>query len=379
MSTVGARRVEIASPSVGQDEWEAIKAPLEAGWLTTGPMVADFERAFSRRHGVRRSVATTSCTTGLHLALAAVGIGPGDEVIVPAFTWVATANVVLYCGAKPVFVDVDPMSYNLDAAGVRAAVTSRTRAVIPVHLFGLCADIDAIRSACGDVLVIEDAACAAGASYLGRPAGSLGAVGVFSFHPRKVITTGEGGMLTTDNDLLADRATCLRNHGAAVSEEMRHAGSAPYLMPDFDEVGFNYRMTDMQAAVGLVQLAKLDAFIEERQRWAKWYASALGDLDWLQLPKVPDGYCHAWQSYVAVIRDGRDRQRVMEALHQAGIASRPGTHVPPELGLYRDRVGLRAGTFPHASMLGRQSIALPLHNRITESDLEAVSEVLHRL
>ena len=215
--------IAISSPSLGDEEWRALREPLESGWLTQGPKVKAFEEAFAERHGVHYALATTSCTTALHLALAALGAGPGDEVILPAFTWIATANVILYCGATPVFVDVERDTYNINCAAVESAVTARTRAVIPVHLFGLCADMDSLRTALPDnVKIVEDAACAAGAEYKSVTAGGLGDLGCFSFHPRKSIATGEGGMLTTNDDVLAARATALRNHGAGVSEEVRH-------------------------------------------------------------------------------------------------------------------------------------------------------------
>src|SRR5262245_24409381 len=269
------RRIQIAQPSMGEDELEALRGPLESGWLTQGPAVLAFERAFATRHGVSYALATTSCTTGLHLALAAIGIGPGDEVIVPAFTWIATANVVLYCGATPVLVDVSRETFNLDVDLVKSKVTPRTKAVIAVHLFGLCADIDRLRQTLPpNVTIVEDAACAAGAAYRGRSAGGLGQVAVFSFHPRKSITTGEGGMLTTNDPALAARAEILRNHGASASEEARHHGPKPYLLADFNVLGFNYRMSDLQGAVGAVQLTKLDRFIDERNHWASRYCEA---------------------------------------------------------------------------------------------------------
>jgi dTDP-4-amino-4,6-dideoxygalactose transaminase len=381
VKTLHHREIAIAAPAIGEEEWRALREPLESGWLTSGPKVTAFEQAFAARHRVRHAIATTSCTTGLHLALAAAGVGPGDEVVVPAFTWVATANAVLYCGARPVFVDVDPLTYNMRPDAAAAAMTGRTRAVIPVHLFGLCADVDEVQSAVPGAIVIEDAACASGASYKGRPAGGLGDAAVFSFHPRKTITTGEGGMVTTNDAALAARAACLRNHGATVPEEVRHGGHAPYVLPDFEVLGFNYRMTDLQAALGLVQLSKLDDFIDERRQRAGWYASALADLDWLQLPTAPAGYGHGWQSYVAVMRAdaGRDREDVMRRLQEAGIATRPGTHAVPDLGLYRRRADLRPEGYPVAAELSRRSIALPLHNRMDERDFEYVADVLHRV
>jgi dTDP-4-amino-4,6-dideoxygalactose transaminase len=202
----------------GEEEWQATREPLMNGWLTQGPKVAAFEKEFAERHHVKHALATTNCTTGLHLILTAMGVGIGDEVIVPAFTWVATANVVIYCGATPVLADVNPITYNIDPADVAGRITDRTKAVIAVHLFGLCADIDALRAVLPEhIPIIEDAACAAGASYKGKTAGSLGIGASFSFHPRKLITTGEGGMVTCEDDDLAETINMLRNHGASIS------------------------------------------------------------------------------------------------------------------------------------------------------------------
>jgi len=381
MNETARRNIAIALPSTGEEEWLALRESIESGWLSQGPKVKAFEDAFAERHKVAHALATTSCTTALHLALAAAGVGPGDEVIVPAFTWIATANVAAYCGATPVFVDVDPASYNMDMTQVERAVTEKTRAVIPVHLFGLCADMEALRAALpAGVVVIEDAACAAGAAYRGTPAGGLGDMACFSFHPRKSITTGEGGMLTTNDDALAESANMLRNHGASVSEEVRHHGPKPYLLPDFDVLGFNYRMTDLQGALGLVQLGKLDGFVAERDRWARWYMEHLSDIPWLTMPVLPEGYDHAWQAFVTVVDEEKapaPRNDMMERLQQAGIATRPGTHAVTELGYYKDSLGLQSGQFPVASRLERQSLALPLHNRMSEDDYAYVADILH--
>jgi len=377
------RNIPISLPSTGEDEWQAVREPILSGWLTQGPKVAEFEKRFAEMHGVRHAIATTSCTTGLHLALAALGVGPGDEVIVPAFTWVATANVVLYCGATPVFVDVDPRTFNMNPADVVAKVTERTKAVIPVHLFGLCADIDAIRAVLPqNVKVLEDAACAAGAIYKGRMAGGLGDVGVFSFHPRKSITTGEGGMVTTNDDALAERMIMMRNHGASISEEQRHRGPHPYLLPDFNLLGFNYRMTDLQGAVGLVQLEKLERFIAERAKWAAWYREQLAGLEWLRCPDEPEEGRHAWQAFVTWVDPDKapmPRNEMMDLLQQKGVSTRPGTHAVHMLGLYRKRFGLRAGDFPGARDCDANTMAIPLHNRMTEEDYEYVVEALHTI
>jgi dTDP-4-amino-4,6-dideoxygalactose transaminase len=374
--------IPIALPATGDEEWQAVRAPLADGWLTQGPRVAAFERAFAARHRVPHALAASSCTTALHLILAALEIGPGDEVILPAYTWVSTANVVLYCGATPVFADVDRATCNLDPTAVRARITPRTRAVIAVHLFGLCADMDALAAAAPGIPLIEDAACAAGASYRDRPAGSMGRAAAFSFHPRKTITTGEGGMVTTHDAALAERVGCLRSHGASVSEEQRHLGARPHVLPDFNVLGFNYRMTDLQGAVGLVQLGKLDRYIAERQRWADYYAAELAKVAWLRTPRVPAGYAHGWQSYVCQVDERkapRTRNEIMDALHEAGVSTRPGTHAVHMLGLYRDRFGLAPDDFPAARDCDRQAMALPLHNRMSPEDYRHVVSSLQRL
>lgn len=377
---MSARKViQISLPATGEEEWQACRESLMSGWLTQGPKVAEFERQFAERHQISHALATTSCTTGLHLILAGLGIGPGDEVIVPAFTWIATANVVLYCGATPVLADVDRSTYNIDPEDLARKLTDRTKAVIVVHLFGLCADMDAIRAVLPpQVKIIEDAACAAGASYKGKPAGGLGDAAAFSFHPRKSVTTGEGGMVTTNDSALAERMDMLRNHGASISEEQRHAGPRPYLLPDFNLLGFNYRMTDLQASVGLVQLGKLDRFIAERQESAERYRDGLQRLSWLRMPEFGDG-SHAWQAFVTYVDPENaplPRNELMERLQAAGISTRPGTHAVHMLGVYRDRYGYSPDDFAGARDCDANTMAIPLHNRMSPEDYEYVVETL---
>ena len=370
------RRIDIAKPKFGDEELQALRGPLESGWLTQGPEVSAFEQDFAKRHDVGHALATTSCTTALHLALAALDVGPGDEVIVPAFTWVATANVILYCGATPVFVDVDRHTFNLDVSQIAQKITKRTKAVIPVHLFGLCADMDGLRAVLPDtVAVVEDAACAAGASYKGTPAGGFGDFAAFSFHPRKSITTGEGGMLTTTDDDLAAKAEVLRNHGASISEEQRHHGPQPYILPDFNLLGFNYRMSDLQGAVGRVQLGRLDGFIAERERWSGFYDEAFADVPWIRPPARPKAGQHAWQAYVTYVDPAqapKPRNEIMKILHENGIATRPGTHAVHTLRYYRDKYGFSPDDFPAARDCEQNSMALPLHNHMTQEDYEFV-------
>lgn len=377
------RTIHIALPSTGEEEWEAVRDPILSGWLTQGAKVAEFENRFAALHELPHALATTSCTTALHLALVAMGVGPGDEVIVPAFTWIATANVVLYCGATPVFCDVTRETYNMDVEDALSKVTPKTKAIIPVHLFGLCADVDELRARLPEyVRILEDAACAAGAVYKGRYAGSLGDMAAFSFHPRKSITTGEGGMLTTMDADLADYAAKLRNHGAEISEEQRHAGPRPYLLPDFNALGFNYRMTDLQGAVGLVQIEKLNSFIDERARWAQFYREQLADLNWLVCPKEPAEGRHAWQAFVTYVDPSQApmaRNEIMDKLQQMGVSTRPGTHAVHMLNYYSEKFGFNEHDFPVARDCDLNTMALPLHNRMTEEDYRYVVDCLKKL
>lgn len=371
------RKISIAVPSLSDEEWNAVREPLLSGWLTQGPKVAQFEKEFAKLHDVNHALAVTSCTTGLHLALAAMGVGPGDEVIVPAFTWVATANVVLYCGATPVFCDVDTDTFNIKVEDIASKITERTKVIIPVHLFGLCADIDSIRAVIpSHVKILEDAACAAGASYKNRPAGSLGDMAAFSFHPRKSITTGEGGMVTTNNNEFNRLSEIMRNHGAEIPEEVRHNSAKPYLLPDFKMLGFNYRMTDLQAAVGVVQLEKLHAFIKERQTLAEYYTEELSSIDWLSPQKVSSDITqHAWQAYVCYVDPSKapmPRNDIMDIMQEKGIATRPGTHAVHMLTFYKEKYGIKPDDFPGAKDCDQNTMAIPLHNKMVKEDFDYI-------
>lgn len=379
MSTSSKRNIPISLPVTGHDEWEAVREPLVNGWLTSGPKVREFEQLFAERHQVKHALAVTSATTALHLALVALEVGPGDEVIVPAFTWVSTANVVLYCGAKVVFVDVDPTTFNLDPEDLKTRISPKTKAIIPVHLFGLCANMDAIKAIAGDIPLVEDGACAAGAAYKGVPAGGLGTIGCFSFHPRKSVTTGEGGMVTTNNDRIAEVVSMLRNHGASISEEQRHRGPRPYMLPDFNLLGYNYRMTDLQGAVGVVQLKKLDQFINERETWAAWYHDQLASIEWLRTPYAHSEYKHGWQSYVTYVDEAKapySRNEIMEKLQEHGISTRPGTHAVHMLNYYKEKYNLKPSDYPGAQAANDHSMAIPLHNRMTSDDFVYVVDIL---
>ncbi|MBK6861728.1 MAG: DegT/DnrJ/EryC1/StrS family aminotransferase [Saprospiraceae bacterium] len=367
---------------MGIDEWEACKLPIMSGWVTQGPMVEAFENLFAEIHQVKHAIAVSNCTTALHLALLAIGIGPGDEVIIPAFTWISTANAVVYCGATPIFVDIDLKTFNIDPDKITKAITKKTKAIIPVHLFGLCANIDKIKNLSPNIKIIEDAACAAGAIYQSKFAGSLGEIGCFSFHPRKSITTGEGGMITTNNDDYAEIIKKLRNHGASISEEQRHKGPKPYILPNFDLIGYNYRMTDIQGAIGLVQLKKLLTFIETRNKWAHYYSNLLNEINWLTTPEQLTNYKHGWQSYVLLINPNNSpisRNDFMELLQSKGIATRPGTHAVHMLNFYKSKYKINENDFPNSKIADQQSVALPLHNLMTQDDFDYIINTIKNI
>ena len=373
------RNIPIGLPSMGIEEWEACREPIESGWITQGPKVKEFETNFADKHHVKNAFAVSNCTTALHLALIACGVEAGDEVIVPAFTWVSTANAVKYCHATPVFVDIDINTFNIDIDKIAEKITTKTKAIIPVHLFGLCVDIDLIKAKFPQLKIVEDGACAAGSALNGKPAGSLGDVGCFSFHPRKSVTTGEGGMLTTNDDEIAVRLDRLRNHGASISEEQRHHGPKPYILSAFEMVGYNYRMTDIQGAIGVVQLKKLDQFIDERQKWAEFYTEELKDIPWLRTPVTPAGFKHGWQSYVTYIDESiapMKRNDIMELLQQQGISTRPGTHAVHMLDVYANMYDIKPQDFPGAFNADQYSMSIPMHNKMVKEDFEYVVEAL---
>ena len=373
------RNIPIGLPSMGLEEWESTKESIMSGWITQGPKVREFEKLFAERHNVKHAFAVSNCTTALHLALVACGVGVGDEVIVPAFTWVSTANAVKYCGATPVFIDIDINTFNIDVNQIKDKITSKTKAIIPVHLFGLCADIDFIKANFPDLKIVEDGACAAGAALHGKPAGGLGDIGCFSFHPRKSVTTGEGGMVTTNNDDMASHMDRLRNHGASISEEQRHHGPKPYILSAFEIVGFNYRMTDIQGAIGVVQLKKLDLFIDERQKWADYYKENLKDIAWLKMPDVPAGYKHGWQSFVTFVDEAKapmKRNDIMEYLQQNGISTRPGTHAVHMLDAYAKMYNIKPSDYPGAFAADQYSMSIPLHNKMVKEDFDYIIHFL---
>lgn len=378
-------KIPITKPFFGPEEMRAIQLPLESGWVVQGPFVRQFEERVSDFTGSRFSVATSSCTTALHIAVAALGLKPGDEVIVPAFTWVSTASVVEHMGATPIFCDIDLHTFNIETGQIEVLITPRTVGIIPVHLFGLCADVEPIQTITQKhgLWVIEDAACALGAWHRGRHAGTFGEIGCFSFHPRKSITTGEGGMITTHRKDLDRLARALRDHGASRSDLDRESKEGAFLLAEYDHLGYNYRMTDIQAALGCAQMERAKWILTERSRRASLYDEMLADVEWLQTPVVPEGDVHAYQAYVCLFRPEeptldkvvqlhRRRNDLMARLEAKGIATRQGTHAPVLLGYYSKKYNLRPEQFPNAYLADRLSLTLPLFAQMTEEEQETV-------
>lgn len=371
--------VPITQPWLGEPEERAVLSVLRSGWLVQGPKAAEFERDVAAYVGAAHAVATSSCTTALHLALLIHDIGPGDEVIVPSFTFIATANAVAYTGATPVFVDIDPHTYNIDPAAVAAAITPRTKAIMPVHQLGLAADMDALAAIAErhHLVLIEDAAPAIGARYRGRRIGGLGNPTCLSFHPRKAITTGEGGMLLLADRALAERARRLRAHGMSVSDLARH-NSPRVVIEEYEELGYNYRMTDLQAALGVEQLRRLDAIIDRRREVARRYAAALADVDDLKLPLSSPETPHTYQSYM--IELGRElemgREELMQQLLAAGVATRRGVmaiHLEPVYRRLYPRLRL-----PVTEAAARRTVLLPIYATMTSIEQEYVIDRLLR-
>ncbi|GAA1291434.1 DegT/DnrJ/EryC1/StrS family aminotransferase [Pseudonocardia aurantiaca] len=364
--------IPVMRPLLGEEEAQAVADVVRSGWVAQGPRVAEFERAIAASVGAAHGVATSSCTTALHLALHALGIGPGDEVVVPSLSFIATANAVRYCGAVPVFADVDPMTGNLTAETVTAVRTPRTRAVLVVHQAGVPADVAAIRAACSDIPVVEDAACAMGSTWGGRPVGTGALMSAWSFHPRKLLTTGEGGMITTDDAELAARLRRLREHGMTVSAADRHAAGRNSV-EEYAETAFNYRLTDIQAAMGLVQLRRLPGIVARRRELAARYTALLAPLG---LPTVrdPEGGTSNFQSFWVVLPDSAPPVAdVLTALAEAGVSARRGIMAAHREPAY---AGHPHGPLPVTEHLTTRSLILPLHHDLTDDEQGTVVAAL---
>ncbi len=367
--------IPITRPHLTGEEGAAVAAAIASGWVSQGPRVREFEEAFAARVGAAAAVATTSCTTALALALHASGVGPGDEVIVPSLSFIATANAVWHCGARPVFADIDPRTYNLDASAAERAITPRTKVIMPVHQVGLPADMDAFfeLAARHELTIVEDAACAIGAVYKQRPIGSLDSLACFSLHPRKVITTGEGGMITVQDPDVAERLRRLRAHGMDASDLARHTAT-DVVIETYPERGFNFRMTDMQAALGLCQLRELDWILERRRELAARYTQALAEIPYLEAPYDPAYAQRTWQSYcVRLDPSGQvGRTELMRSLLGDGIATRRGVMAIHEERAYAGEPGSGRGALPHTEAATRETLMLPLFPDLTEEQQDHV-------
>lgn len=377
--------VPIARTSLLPLEVQSVLAPLESGWLVQGPKTKEFEEKWSAFTGAKHSIAVTSCTAGLHLSLAASGFGPGDEAIVPSFTWIATANVVEHLGGKVVFCDIDPETFNLDVSKLEHLITSKTKAILPVHLFGLAANMEAVSQLAAkyELFIVEDAACGFGSYLNGRHVGTLGHAGAFSFHPRKSITTGEGGMITTNDDDLAIKLRRLRDHGAEMTDLQRHLGARPYLLADHLDAGYNQRMTDIQGALGSAQMDRAEDICGQRQRLAKRYDQAFSDLGWLRLPAHREGYIHGYQSYPCMFMPqevtvdnvkciNASRNEWMDQLQKKGISTRPATHAVHMLKFYKEKYECSAEDYPNSYIANECSISLPLFHGMTDEEQDYV-------
>lgn len=360
--------LRLARPLTDDDELNELRQVLDSGHLAQGPKVAEFERVVADYVGVKHAFATSSATTALHLSLVVLDVGPGDEVLVPDFTFPATANVVEQQGATTVLVDIDPVTMTVDVEDLARKITPRTRAIVPVHAFGCAADMDPILALAAErgIPVMEDAATAIGTQYYGRRAGSMGTLNSFSFHPRKVITTGEGGMISTDDDALAERIALLRSHGGVRSE-------GRFL---FEEAGFNYRLSDLQAAVGVAQMRKLDALIAGKRALAAELTEMLRDMEGVQPPTEPRWGGHIYQSYVVLLDEGIDRDAVIRSMRDDGVETTLGTYALHAQPYYMRKYGLRPGDLPHSDRVYRQSLTLPLYPPMGTAELERVANAL---
>ncbi len=372
--------IPITKPFFDEREERAAAEAIRSGWVVQGPRTMEFEKMVAERVGAQYALATSNCTTALHLALIAAGIGAGDEVLVPSYSFIASANSVLHAGATPVFVDIDARTYNMDPALLEAKITPRAKAIMPVHQIGLAADIDAIQEIARkhNLVVIEDAATIIGGTYKDKPIGAHSRAVCFSFHPRKAITTGEGGMVTTNDPAMARQIDMLRSHGANVSDYARH-GADKVVIEAYPVLGYNYRLTDIQGAIGVEQMKKLDWILERRLEIGRRYNKAFADLDFIETPYEPPYAKHTYQSYCLRLAHNapKTRDEIMAEMQAAGIATRRGVmaaHLEPFYVNTFGRVSL-----PVTEEATRSTILLPIYAQMTAEEVDTVINTLRQI
>lgn len=367
-------KVPLLRPYFDSDELKEIQKVLESGWVSQGPEAKLFEERVAEYLGIKRAIAVTNCTSALHLSLLCLDICKGDEVLVADYTFPATAHAVLYCGAKPVFVDVNPRTYNMDPEKIEEKITERTRAIIPVHTFGQPAEMDRIVLVAQEhgLKLVEDAACAMGAKYQGRYAGTIGDLGCFSFHARKGITTGEGGLIATDDESYAKAARYLSTFGMTAAWDREK--SDKLVIPEFNDTGYNYKMSDITAAVGVAQMKKLDSIIKRKRELARYWDEKLeNDIELVEPPQVARDAMHVYQSYVAVVDRSINRNKLIENMMKKGIQTQIGTyscHIQP---VYRSR-----DDCPCSRQVFETAIALPMYYTLKETEIDLAVEALKK-
>lgn len=402
------KKIPVTIPYFTEEEEKEVIDVLRSGWVAQGPRGVEFEKQIAEHEGVKYGIATTSCTSALHLAMATSGLTTGMDAMAPAFTFVATTNAIIECGATPILIDIHQETFNIDVDLIQKKIDSdyefingklinkETKnvlwGIVPVHEFGLCCDILKVNEIAKkyNLKVVEDAACALGAKIGDIHEGAFGNPSCVSFHPRKSITTGEGGMVLTDDEELATRMRELRSHGNSISAAARHNAKG-FLLPEYNEAGYNYRMTDIQAGIGLIQIKKLEYIMDEKRRRAALYDSIIAEkLPEFITPMVPDGYYHSYQSYVCMLdykalgckdvkEGGEYRNRMLQTLEDMGIATRQGTHAVHMLGYYKNRFGFVPEDLPNAYACDHLSITLPLYVQMTDDDQRYVVEKIRKV
>ncbi len=364
------KKFPLAKPYIKQEEINAVVKVLKSGHLSLGPVYQEFEKAFAKKIGTKYAVAVSSGTSGLHLAMIAAGIGVGDEVVTTPFSFVASGNCILYVGAKPVFVDIDPVTYNLDPALIEQAITPKTKAILVVHIFGQSADMKPIQQIAKKhkLKIMEDACESIGATYQGKKTGTFGESAVFAFYPNKQMTTGEGGMIVTNSKKVAEQCKSLANQGRGANMQWL----------DHQYLGYNYRMDEMSAALGLVQLKRLDWMVKERQKIAAWYEAALRPFaDFVDVPKTKKGNTHTWFVYVVAIKNKRaKRDGVIKGLSTRGVASKPYLPSIHLFDFYRRSLGFKPGSYPISESISDRTIALPFYIGLTKQDIALICKQL---